>query len=165
MSMNNPYAVTSGDIRVAALADIGERSEFIKRTYLHLGGAIIGFVLLEALLFADVGTGAAAGPEYQPLDAAVADWRLCGCGLGSALVAESDASPALQYVGLGLYVVAEAIIIAPLLYIATLRFGSGLPISAGIITSVVFLGLTAFTFMSRADFSWMGRILWIAVWQ
>ncbi|HPY40798.1 MAG TPA: permease, partial [Thiolinea sp.] len=35
---------------VVAQASEAERSTFIRRTYLHLGGAILAFTLLEALL-------------------------------------------------------------------------------------------------------------------
>jgi FtsH-binding integral membrane protein len=59
--------------------------------------------------------------------------------------------------------VAEAAIFAPLLIVANLVApDDNIPLVAGIITGIVFLGLTAFTFLSRADFSWMGRMLWVA---
>ncbi|MGN6543473.1 MAG: Bax inhibitor-1/YccA family protein [Aureliella sp.] len=158
--MTNPYAVSS-DVRVAALVDSAERADFIRRTYLHLGGAVVGFVLLEALLLNIVGPTLLqmlGGNKWAPLifigAFMVVSWL-------ARMWAESDASPQLQYAGLGLYVLAEAVIFAPLLLIAT-AVDPNIPITAGIITGIVFLGLTAFSFMSRADFSWMGRMLWIA---
>jgi FtsH-binding integral membrane protein len=36
-----------------------------------------------------------------------------------------------------------------------------LPLMAGMVTGIIFLGLTAITFISRADFSFMGRFLWL----
>ncbi|MGN6137167.1 MAG: Bax inhibitor-1/YccA family protein [Aureliella sp.] len=158
--MSNPYAVSS-DLRVAALADSTERAEFIKRTYLHLGGAIAAFVLLEAVFMNSLGPvlmGLLGGNRWAPL-------LFIGAFMAVSWLArswaESNASPQLQYAGLGLYVLAEAVIFAPLLLMAT-ALDPDIPIMAGAITGIVFLGLTAFTFMSRADFSWMGRILWIA---
>lgn len=160
--MSNPYAVSS-DARVAALADSAERADFIKRTYLHLGGAIAGFVLLEALFINTVGPallGVLGGNRWAPL---LFIGAFMGVSWLARMWAESDASPQLQYAGLGLYVLAEAAIFAPLLYIANELYPrDNIPLVAGIITGVVFLGLTAITFVSGADFSWMGRILWVA---
>ncbi|MCC6512009.1 MAG: US12 family protein [Pirellulaceae bacterium] len=158
--MNNPYAVSS-DMHVAALASVTERSEFIKRTYLHLGGAIIGFVLLEAVLLNTIGPvlGGLLTNKWAPL---LFIGAFMAVGWLARTWAESDTSPQLQYVGLSLYVLAQAVIMSPLLYIAANFVDPQLPMMAGVITGIVFVGLTAFTFISRADFSWMGRILWIA---
>jgi FtsH-binding integral membrane protein len=163
VSMSNPYAVSS-DIRVAALADSTERAEFIRRTYLHLGGAVAAFVLLEAVFMNTVGPvllGMLGGNPWAPLLFVAA---FMGVSWVARSWAQSDASPQLQYAGLGLYVVAEAAIFAPLLLVADgmSEPGESIPLMAGLITGVVFLGLTAITFMSRADFSWMGRMLWVA---
>ena len=38
------------DLRIAALASENERAGFITKTYLHLVGAIVAFVILEAAL-------------------------------------------------------------------------------------------------------------------
>lgn len=160
--MSNPYAVSS-DLRVAALADTAERADFIKRTYLHLGGAVIAFVLLEAVFMNTVGPvllGLMGGNRWAPL-------LFIGAFMAVSWLArswaQSDASPQLQYAGLALYVVAEAAIFAPLLLIAD-QFsveGESIPLMAGLITGVIFIGLTAITLISRADFSWMGRMLWV----
>jgi len=76
--------------------------------------------------------------------------------------ARSGASPALQYLGLALYVVAEAIIFLPLLYIADHRLpGQHVIQTAGILTLTVFGGLTATVFITRKDFSFLGPILCI----
>lgn len=162
MNTSNPYAVSS-DTRVAALVGTAERSEFIKRTYLHLGGAVIAFVLLEAVFMNTIGPallGMMGQSRWAPLLFIVAFMAVSWL---ARMWAESDASPQLQYAGLALYVVAEAAIFAPLLLIANaLAPDDNIPLVAGIITGVIFLGLTAITFMSRADFSWMSRILWIA---
>ncbi len=158
--MNNPYAV-SGYGEVAALASVGERADFIRKTYLHLTGAIIGFVLLEAVIMNSVGPvllGFLGANRWAPL---VFIGAFMAVGWLARYWAESEASQQLQYVGLSLYVLAEAVVMAPLLLIAT-RIDPQIPAMAGLVTGVVFVGLTAFTFLTKADFSWMGRILWIA---
>lgn len=162
MDTSNPYAVSS-DVRVAALVDSAERAEFIRRTYLHLGGAVVGFVLLEAIFLNTLGPtllGMLGGNRWAPL---LFIGAFMAVSWLARMWAESDASPQLQYAGLALYVVAEAAIFAPLLLIVDMIApDDNIPLVAGMITSIIFLGLTAITFMSRADFSWMGRILWIA---
>ncbi len=158
--MNNPYAASSfGD--VAALADVNERTDFIRRTYIHLAGAVIGFVLLESVLMNSI------GPVLLSM-LGVSRWApllfiggFMAVGWLARSWAESEASAQLQYVGLSLYVLAQAVIMAPLLLIAT-SIDPDIPMMAGVVTGVVFAGLTAFTFLTKADFSWMGRILWIA---
>ena len=139
---------------VVAESSAAERAEFITKTYAHLAGAVGAFALL---LFALVNTpgienliGAMFGTRFS--------WLLV---LGAFMLvstvanrwAVSATSLSTQYLGLGLYVVAEAIIMLPLVYIAA-KFGGPnvLPIAAtGTLT--VFGGLTAIVFVSKADFS------------
>ena len=64
----------------------------------------------------------------------------------------------MQYLGLSVYVVAEAIIFIPLLFIAQKYFGgpdSNLLLSAGIVTGVVFGGLTVTVLVTKVDFSFL----------
>ncbi|MEM1063363.1 MAG: Bax inhibitor-1 family protein, partial [Planctomycetota bacterium] len=75
--------------------------------------------------------------------------------------AESDASATTQYLGLGLYIVAEALIFVPLLAIASMFHPDAIP-QAGLATAAIFAGLTASVFVTKADFSWMRTGLWIA---
>jgi len=77
--------------------------------------------------------------------------------------ASSDTSPGLQYAGLGLYVVAEAVIFLPLMMIAMARTGdASIPLSAGITTLIMFGGLTALVMTTGANLTWMGKYLAIA---
>ena len=50
MSQVNPYSV-SGGVVPAAFAEESERAGFIRRTYLHLTGAILALIALETVLF------------------------------------------------------------------------------------------------------------------
>jgi FtsH-binding integral membrane protein len=89
-----------------------------------------------------------------------------GAFIGVSHVADSWArnarSPGMQYAGLGLYVVAETIIFLPLLYIAAFVLKDPNVIgTAGLITAVVFVGLTASVFLTGSDFSWMRQALMI----
>jgi FtsH-binding integral membrane protein len=65
----------------------------------------------------------------------------------------------MQYAGLALYVVAEAIIFLPLLYIAAYFSSPNVIPTAGIVTALLFGGLTYIAFTTRRDFSFLGNVL------
>src|SRR5436853_7844435 len=69
--------------------------------------------------------------------------------------AQSDASSNMQYLGLGIYVVAEAFIFAPLLYIADAmtrdRLAGPIIMPAALITLLLFTGLTFTAFATKKD--------------
>jgi hypothetical protein len=78
--------------------------------------------------------------------------------------AESGQSTGIQYAGLGLYVVAQAAIFLPLMYLAVYLVGDpSIPITAGLITLMTFAGLTAFVFTTRVDLASWGKYLALAV--
>lgn len=168
MSNNlNPYSTqntfgTANDSRVAAaFADESERTGFIRRTYTHLAGAIFALVALETAIFAFV-----PAATIQPLVMKMTGigWLLVlGVFMAVSWVARmwatSDTSRGIQYLGLGLYVVAEALILLPLLYIAIHYVNPRLPLMAAIITVACFGGLTAFVMMTRVDLASWGKYL------
>ena len=73
--------------------------------------------------------------------------------------AQSDSSPQMQYMGLGLFVLAEAVIFLPLLYIAAYFSSPDVIPTAGIITALLFGGLTMVAFTTGHDFSFLGGML------
>jgi len=140
-------------------AEPSERAAFIRRTYAHLAGAVLAFVGLEIYMV--------NSPIAQMLLNVMAmrfGWLLILGGfiilgrLASGL-ASGGASPTVQYAGLTLYVIAEAVIFAPILLIAT-HFSSPevLPM-AGILTLGLFGGLTLVVFTTKKDFSFLRGIL------
>jgi FtsH-binding integral membrane protein len=137
-------------------ADVLDRVGFIRKTYAHLTGAILAFVLIEALILGVFGESL-----ETPILAMTQGYMwlvVLGAFMGISYVADrwahSNTSPAMQYLGLAVYVVAEAIIFVPLLYIAEHYF-KGTIQSAGIVTAIVFGGLTATVFITKADFSFL----------
>lgn len=161
--MNNTYSNTFGNFSAAdALPE--ERATFIRKTYLHLAGAIALFIVLEAYIMIS-GAGqmlfnTLLGTSYSWLIVMVA---FMGVSMLANWWANSATSKPLQYMGLLLYTVAEAIIFAPLLFFATYYSGDGIEMigKAGIVTLGLFLGLTAVVFMTKKDFSFLGPILTI----
>lgn len=162
MEYNNPYAV-HGNKTVAAMAAETERIAFIQRTYLHLTGAIFAFALLETILLMVIPPQAILGLFAGPYSWLIVLGAFMGVSFLANYWASSDTSPALQYAGLGLYVVAEAIIFLPLLMYAIETTGNAsIPLSAGITTLIMFGGLTAMVFTTGANLTWMGKYLAIA---
>jgi FtsH-binding integral membrane protein len=146
---------------IAARAPASERAAFIRRTYGHLAGAILAFALIETVLIKFVNVE----PIVSVMFASRLGWLLVlgafmAVGWLAQIWAQSEASPGLQYLGLSLYVVAEAVIFLPLLYIASQVYPDAIPV-AGILTLAVFGGLTLAVFVTRADFSYLGPILCI----
>jgi FtsH-binding integral membrane protein len=75
-------------------------------------------------------------------------------------VAHRAASKPAQYAALAGYVLAQAIIFVPLLYVAD-RYAPGAITSAAAITFVAFTALTLVVFSTRKDFSFLrGVLMW-----
>lgn len=162
---------------LAIESDRSERAAFIRRTYAHLAGAILVFLAIEALIFGvlipfvdgfEAGLVSALSFPFS--------WLIV---LGLFIVASyiahywarNGGSPALQYAGLGLYILVESLIFVPLLYLAIVILprvtgdptaGANIVGQAGILTLCLFAGLTAVVFFTGKDFSFLGPILSIA---
>lgn len=135
-----------------------ERGIFIMRVYGHLLAAIGAFVALEFWLFQ---SGMAETLARTLLGV---NWLLVlGGFMVSGWLARGLAARAggigVQYLGLGLYVVAQAIIFTPMLYIAEHYSGGGVIRSAALLTILGFTGLTLIVFQTRKDFSFLGGLL------
>ena len=159
--------LTDGYYReTAANATTSERVRFIPRTYAHLLVAIFAFVGLEAVMIQS-GFGIAVLQEIVKNPALLIGSLILfiASGFIARYMARSDASPVVQYLGLALYVGFEALFFLPILtYCSMIPRYSEVPMQAGILTLVVFGGLSAVVFVSKKDFSFLGHILWVAVW-
>jgi uncharacterized protein len=143
----------------AAMAAADERAGFIARTYLHLVGAVGLFAILEGVLLSLPGVqnlvGLMVGTRFG--------WLIVlGAFMLVSYVAEnwarSAVSPLTQYMGLVLYIVAEAVIFVPLLYIAR-RVDPAIITSAALATVALFGVLTAVVLITRTDFSFLRTVL------
>ena len=140
-----------------------ERASFIRKTYAHLAGAVLLFVLMETYL---VMSGAGLAIAQTMLGGSFSWLIVLGAFMGISMLAQwwanSQTSKPLQYMGLLLYTVAEAIIFLPLLFFASARSNSAEIFGqAGIITVGLFAGLTAVVFFTKKDFSFLAPILTI----
>lgn len=143
-------------IAVAELDD-NSRGRFISRTYSHLFCAITVFTLIEIFLFK---TGMAETIARAMIGTS---WLLVMGGFVvvswlASRVAHSAESKVAQYAALAGFVVAEAIIFVPLLYLAD-KFAPGAISSAAMVTFIAFVGLSLVAFYTRKDFSFLRGIL------
>ena len=157
----NPSDTSYASVHPMFAADesVDARATFISKTYLHLAGAIGAFVILEAILLSLPITPSLVetvlGARYG--------WLMV---LGGFMVvswiadswARSSTSLSTQYLGLSLYVVAEAIIFVPLLFLAS-EIDSAIIPTAGATTIGLFAVLTAVVFITRKDFSFLRSVL------
>jgi len=135
-----------------------ERATFYRKTYTHVALALLAFILVETALLRLVPEElilAMFGGKFIWL------FIIGGFWLGSMLASKwaHSLSRTTQYVGLGLYVLLEAVIFLPLIYIALAYTGTEILSQAAIITLSLFGGLTAVVFMTRLDFSFLRSIL------
>jgi FtsH-binding integral membrane protein len=145
----------------AAYAAPDARAAFIRRTYGHLAGAILAFTALEAVLLQIPGVGELSLNMFRGFTWLIVLAAFMGVSWLANSWARSNTSRGLQYLGLALYVGAEAVIFLPLLYIADHYF-PGTITSAAFLTLAMFGGLTVAVFVTRRDFSYLGPILSIA---
>ena len=142
---------------VAALGD-DARAAFLVRTYTHLLGAILLFAAIEVFLFT---SGLA---EQIAIAFSGVSWLLILGGFiivsyfASSVAARSASRPA-QYAALGGFVLAEALIFVPLLYVAEYQVGGGVIGSAAWVTLLGFSVLTAIVFFTGKDFSFLGGLV------
>lgn len=151
----NPYAV--GPV---AEAPLETRTEFVRKTYTHLAGAIGVFALIETFLV-QAGFGNLA---LQMLDKSKFSWLIVlGAFMATSWIAEkmanSGASKGTQYLGLGLYTVAWAVLFLPIISVAIVTVGPAVIGQAAVVTGALVLGLTAIAFTTKKDFTFLGGVL------
>ena len=146
------------------------RLRFIRLTYIHLALAIFAFAGLEYLLMTNPFLVAKVSAPFVKF-ALGARWNW-GVVLAAFVAvswladywASHATSRATQYIGLGLYVIAEAVIFVPLLAIVEVKTQSILARGgadphiirdSAFVTLAIFSALTLSVFVSKKDFSFL----------
>jgi FtsH-binding integral membrane protein len=127
----------------------GSRERFIAKVFNHLGG-LLAFTALEVFFFTSGIANAIMGAlKFVPWMAILGAFMIVGwIATRAAHTAESLSS---QYLALGAYILAEAVIFVPLLTIAS-KVAPGAIANAGLITVLATLGLVGVAYVSRKDF-------------
>jgi FtsH-binding integral membrane protein len=167
-----------------ATVGVSDRVSFLRKTYAHLGVALIAFAAITGGMM-----------KFMPRTSwAFSKWAFNGqwnwllvlvafmaVGWAAERLARSESSRGLQYGGLGLAVVAQALLLQPMLWVLIVRFGGpdirgeilryGVPVMSGeaaailtqavAITLAIFVGLTLVVFLTKKDFSFMRGVLTI----
>lgn len=130
------------------------RSEFIRRTYFHLALAVLGFILVETFFLNTpaiirLGLSMAQGTTWLLV---LAGFMFVTSYAERWAMRSTDRTQ--QYLALALYVVAEAFIFVPLIFIAIAITGDlSLINQAAMLTASLFAGLTAVAYFSQRDYS------------
>lgn len=159
--------MTTGAVPADAIAFAASeaRATFIRKTYTHLLGAIAVFALLcVAFVNSPIATFmiSVASSRFGWLIVLGAFMLVSHVANKWAL---DSVDPKKAYLGLGLYVVAQAVIFTPLLLIAQMlgaQQGQPILLNAAILTLGAFTAMTAIVFFTGKDFSFMGSILKVA---
>jgi len=147
----NPYSVSA--------IPVDQRAEFIRKTYFHVAGAIGVFAVLLAGMLQS-----SAMVSLAVLMTKGYNWFIVlGAFMAVSWIADKWAHSATslpkQYLGLGIFVVAEAFIFLPIMVKAVYASSSNVVQQAGLATLALFLALTFVAFTTRKDFSFLGGIL------
>lgn len=143
-----------GYLRVSQ-ADQVTRTSFIRKTYEHVAGAVLAFIILEVLLFQIPGIERFAAAMTQGYTWLIVLGLFMFATNYAERLALSTHDKNKQYLGLGLFVVAEAIIFVPLLTIAVLYSSPSVLNQAVLLTLGLFAGLSAVAITTKKDFSFM----------
>jgi FtsH-binding integral membrane protein len=145
------------DVLVAHSSDV-EKESFYKKTYLHIALSILAFIGVEAVLLNVVPERLIAAMFAQKFA-----WLLIigVFWLASVLATKwsLSQSKSTQYFGLAFYVLLEAVIFLPLIYIATVYSGGQVIYQAAMLTVAMFTGISAVAFTSKRDFSFLRNII------
>lgn len=169
-----------------ATLGVSDRITFLRKTYAHLGVALLAFAAITGGLI-----------KLAPkVSWGFSKWALSGAwtwlavlalfmlvGYIAERLARSETSRGLQYGGLALAVVAEAFLLQPMIWVLMLKFGDpgavkyalvhgtapllsptavSILVQATLITLAIFVGLTLTVFLTKKDFSFMRGVLVVA---
>jgi FtsH-binding integral membrane protein len=148
----------NNNILISNASDI-EKAAFFRKTYSHVALAILAFIVVETLLLKLVPTELI----FSMIQGKFIWLFIIGLfWLGTTLSNNLAFHPSQnqQYLGLGLFILLEAIIFLPMIAIALSRVdGGNLLYQAATITLFMFTGLTAVVFLTKTDFSFLRTVL------
>lgn len=163
MNEQNPYAATG---EAAVDAPFAERAAFLKKVYSLL---LAGIAVFVATLW--------AAAHVEPVNALAAStfkliygsrWGILiylGIFVGLQMLVQAFATRSpLNLIFYFLYAFGFAILSSGLILgVMSLENGAAVINQAAMLTTLIFSGLTAYVFVTRKDFSFMGGFLWVAM--
>lgn len=140
---------------------VEDRSTFIWKCYAHVVGAILAFAAVSVYLFTSGISAAIAAPMMNNWFLVLGAFILASWG--ATHVAHRIESKNAQYAAFAAFIVVEALIFAPMLYIAYMM-EPGIIDSAAGVTILGSVGLVAVAMITRKDFSFLrGLLVWVGI--
>lgn len=167
-----------------ATVGVSDRVTFLRKTYAHLGVALIAFAAATAFMMSYMSEFSLRFAFWggQGMHFLLILALFIGVSIGAQRLAMSETSRGLQYLGLGLAVILWSLLVQPIIWVAVLRFGNPAEIlqanavhlavspkamavigESAVITLAIFIGLTVTVFVTRKDFSFLRGILSIGI--
>lgn len=143
-------------LMVSQISEI-ERAEFYRKTYMHVAVAILAFGAVEYLLLKTVPLEtifSMVSGQYTWLLIIGVFWMVSMLATKLSFAV----SKSTQYLGLGLFVLIEAVIFLPMLGIAS-TYAPEIITQAALVTLFMFAGLTATVFLTNKDFSFLRSVI------
>ncbi|HTL37534.1 MAG TPA: Bax inhibitor-1 family protein [Kofleriaceae bacterium] len=162
-----------------ATLGVSDRIDFLRKTYAHLGGALIALAVLTGVIIK-------YATNFSMEVATVSPWVVLIVfvlgNIGAQRLAMSQSSRGMQYLGLGLAIAIWAFFLQGMIWFVIAKFGGAYVDRAGdlhyvmtgtamnvilqsvVITLAIFIGLTATVFITRKDFTFLRGILSTALW-
>lgn len=144
-----------------------DRSTFIWKCYAHVVGAILVFAAIEVYLFQSGIAAAIAAPMMNNWLMVIGAFMLASWG--ATHIAHRIESKNMQYAAFAFFIFVEALIFAPMLYVAYMM-EPGIIDSAAGVTILGCVGLVATAMITGKDFSflrsmlvWIGMLAFVAI--
>jgi FtsH-binding integral membrane protein len=160
---------------------VSDRVTFLRKTYAHLGGALIAFALVTAGMMkyaTDLSLRLSLMGNNGMLSLLLVIVGFIVVSVVAQRLALSETSRGLQYLGLGLAVVLWSVLAQPMIWMTIVKFGNPAEIVTGdgihaalsakaalvlgeatIVTLAIFVGLTVTVFITKKDFTFLRGIL------
>jgi FtsH-binding integral membrane protein len=156
-SNESPFDTFEGGKLLLSQVSDADRVAFYKKTYAHVAGGVLVFIFFEWLLLqsdAIINFALSMTQGWRWLIMLGGFMFITNYAEGMAMKTQDKNK---QYLAFGLYVLAEAFIFVPLIYIAAIYMDSGpeLLYQAAIVTLALFTGLSAVVFVTKKDFSFL----------
>ncbi len=147
-------------LNVPSTTDV-ERVTFYKKTYLNVALGVLAFIFIEYLFLHST--------TIVKFALSLTQGKMWLLMLGGFMIATSYAEKMAirstekrqQYLGYIIYIIAEAFIFVPILYIATVYVDGPVIKQAAILTLSLFTGLSAIVLLTNKDFSYLKSALTI----
>lgn len=146
----NPFNSSTMGVSTVAQASVEARMDFIRKTYT---------LFMAGILTAIVGGVVSLNSPISSIVMATAPWSLLSIIALSIVAQIMVDKPGLNYIALFGFTFLLGAIMAPVIAL----YAPAVVGQAGFLTAVIFATLTAYVFVTRQDFNWLGGIVFVGL--